>query len=100
MPFRSVSLPDTCLPSLPNAYTSSSPLYIHLPSQPHPYLHTMSERTPLLSGSVNGPRIPSQRDVENALPSKESRIRVAEAAGALQAGKLPYVFFATIRLPY
>lgn len=54
----------------------------------------MSERTPLLSGSVNGPStasLPSRRDVENALPSKETRIHVAEAAGALQAGKLPYV---------
>lgn len=54
----------------------------------------MSERTPLLSGSVNGPStasLPSRRDVENALPSKGERIKVAEAAGALQAGKLPYV---------
>jgi hypothetical protein len=54
----------------------------------------MSERTPLLSGSVNGPSstsLPSRRDIENAVPSKEERIKVAEAAGALQAGKLPYV---------
>lgn len=52
----------------------------------------MSERTPLLSGSVNGPStasLPSRRDVENALPSKGTRIQVAQAAGALQAGKLP-----------
>jgi hypothetical protein len=52
----------------------------------------MSERTPLLSGSVNGPStasLPSRRDVEGAIPSKEERIKVAEAAGALQAGKLP-----------
>lgn len=52
----------------------------------------MSERTPLLSGSVNGPSstsLPSRRDVEQALPSKESRIKVAEASGALAAGKYP-----------
>jgi len=54
----------------------------------------MSERTPLLSGSVNGPStasLPSRGDVERALPSKESRIKVSEAAGALSAGKLPLV---------
>jgi len=45
-----------------------------------------SERTPLLSGSVNGP---TGRQVQNALPSKGQRIQIAQAAGALQAGKLP-----------
>lgn len=62
----------------------------------------MSERTPLLSGSVNGPStasLPSRRDVENALPSKEERIRVAEALGALEAGKLPYVSPLPFALP-
>ncbi|KAK4684203.1 hypothetical protein P7C73_g5994, partial [Tremellales sp. Uapishka_1] len=52
----------------------------------------MSERTPLLSGSVNGPStnsLPSQRDIQNNLPSKGQRIQVAQAAGALQAGKAP-----------
>lgn len=55
----------------------------------------MSERTPLLSGSVNGPSttsLPSRRDVQNSMPSKNQRIKAAQALGAVQAGKLPYVF--------
>jgi len=54
----------------------------------------MSERTPLLSGSVNGPSttsLPSRRDVQNNLPTKGQRIKAAQALGAIQAGKLPYV---------
>ena len=54
----------------------------------------MSERTPLLSGSVNGPSaasLPSQRDVQNAMPTKGQRIHAAQALGAIQAGKLPSV---------
>lgn len=55
----------------------------------------MSERTPLLSGSVNGQSLPSRREVQNTvqnnIPSKAQRIQVAQAKGALTAGKLPYV---------
>ena len=54
----------------------------------------MSERTPLLSGSVNGPSttsLPSRRDVQNNLPTKGQRIKAAQALGAMQAGKLPLV---------
>jgi len=57
----------------------------------------MSERTPLLSGSVNGAAssLPSRREAEGAvrnnIPSKGQRIQVAQAKGALSAGKLPYV---------
>jgi hypothetical protein len=43
---------------------------------------SQTERTPLID-----PR--TRRQVENALPSKQQRIKVAEAVGALQAGKLP-----------
>jgi hypothetical protein len=53
----------------------------------------MSERTPLLSGSVNGQSLPSRREVQNTvqnnMPSKAQRIQVAQAKGALAAGKLP-----------
>ena len=42
----------------------------------------MSERTPLLS---NGTR----QQIASAAPSKDQAFKVAEAAGALQAGKLP-----------
>ncbi|KAL7420693.1 hypothetical protein Q5752_004644 [Cryptotrichosporon argae] len=57
----------------------------------------MSERTPLLSGTVNGPSVSSlqstaqqaQSAVVRNMPSKTQRIRVAEALGALSAGKLP-----------
>ncbi|KAK8858640.1 hypothetical protein IAR55_002869 [Kwoniella newhampshirensis] len=48
-----------------------------------------SERQPLLSGSVNGSSLPSRGQVQNAMPSKGQRIKVAQAQGALQAGKLP-----------
>ncbi|WVF68948.1 hypothetical protein IAT40_003722 [Kwoniella sp. CBS 6097] len=44
-----------------------------------------SERQPLLSGAS----LPSGREVQNALPSKGQRIKVAQAGGALSAGKLP-----------
>jgi len=46
-----------------------------------------SERTPLINSST-------QRQVADALPSKGQRIKVAEVAGAVQAGKLPYVLIA------
>jgi hypothetical protein len=55
----------------------------------------MSERTPLLSGTVNGngpsvsASLPSRRDVESMIPDKGERIKVAEVLGALEAGKLP-----------
>lgn len=54
----------------------------------------MSERTPLLSGTVNGNgpssvSLPSRRDVESVIPDKGERIKVAEVLGALEAGKLP-----------
>ncbi|WVR06390.1 hypothetical protein IAU60_003421 [Kwoniella sp. DSM 27419] len=45
----------------------------------------MSERQPLLSGAS----MPSGREVQNAMPSKGQRIKMAEASGALAAGKLP-----------
>lgn len=63
----------------------------------------MSERTPLLSGSVNGPSttsLPSTRDVQNNLPSKGQRIRAAQALGAIQAGKLPYVIPPPVTPPH
>ncbi|WWC88740.1 uncharacterized protein L201_003653 [Kwoniella dendrophila CBS 6074] len=44
-----------------------------------------SERQPLLSGA----QLPSGREVQNALPSKGQRIKVAQVSGALGAGKLP-----------
>ncbi|WRT67840.1 uncharacterized protein IL334_004814 [Kwoniella shivajii] len=44
-----------------------------------------SERQPLLSGA----QLPAGRDVQNALPSKGQRIKVAQVSGALGAGKLP-----------
>ncbi|RSH91097.1 hypothetical protein EHS25_010273 [Saitozyma podzolica] len=55
----------------------------------------MSERTPLLSGTVNGngpsvsASLPSRRDVESMIPDKGERIKVAEVLGSLEAGKLP-----------
>jgi hypothetical protein len=79
-----------CSSSIPSLFSSSNSLHLYITIP----IFNMSERTPLLSGSVNGPStasLPSRRDVEAALPSKESRIKVAEAAGALQVGKLPYV---------
>ncbi|WWC62487.1 uncharacterized protein I303_105083 [Kwoniella dejecticola CBS 10117] len=44
-----------------------------------------SERQPLLSGAA----LPSGREVQNALPSKGQRIKVAQVSGALSAGKFP-----------
>ena len=58
----------------------------------------MSERTPLLSGTVNGAaaNLPSRREVERTvqdnIPSKGQRIHIAQATGALAAGKYPYVY--------
>ncbi|WWD04803.1 hypothetical protein V865_002874 [Kwoniella europaea PYCC6329] len=46
---------------------------------------TASERQPLLSSA----QLPSGRDVQNAIPAKGQRIKVAEVSGALGAGKLP-----------
>lgn len=49
-----------------------------------PTIMSASERTPLINASTRS-------QVANAVPSKEQRIKVAEVAGALQAGKLPCV---------
>ncbi|ORX33457.1 hypothetical protein BD324DRAFT_639861 [Kockovaella imperatae] len=54
-----------------------------------------SERSPLIqrtggqSSPFNPNNLPSRDDVRRAIPSKGSRIKVAEAIGAIQAGKLP-----------
>ena len=64
----------------------------------------MSERTPLLSGSVNGAaaNLPSRREVERTIdrntPSKGQRIQIAQATGALAAGKYPYVRSSPLRV--
>jgi hypothetical protein len=77
-------------------YNLSSTFPLSLPythSHIYSYIPTMSERTPLLSGSVNGQSLPSRREVQstiqNNIPSKAQRIQVAQAKGALAAGKLP-----------